>query len=512
MKAKIILSVLIIFCTSLKAQQGVNDFSNNSIKVSSDKDRYENFAKENFNLLKGFDEKTVIQQLRAIGIQEINIKEALFREQLKFISKSNSKSINSISNSSNKTLNTCDDLGFELQSFANWTGRLATLANASWASCPTPLDSLSYIIGLATGPNNLNIDSVINERQIILTCSNCYDSIARHPLTGNYLIPYLAPGGGTTSVRLGNKKLGGETEKLIYKLKVDSVNYQLLYRYAIVYENPIAHGLLEQPFFVVCIKDSLGNQIATNNAGFCYYADPTDTSFILLPGGSTYSTSSGDILIKPWTNVSVDLSPYIGKTLSLEFATGDCALGGHFGYAYIDGDCGNWRSNFLYNSGDTSLKLVAPPYFLAYQWVDSLHNPIPGATNDTFEVKNPTNNSVYCVRIQSSPGAASQTYFNITVNSTFSIPIVKSQLIDFEVFPNPLTDVLNLKYSLTNHSNSTITIENVMGEILKSETMLKQNPGSYNQTFSLQELNSGVYFVSLTVNGIKNAKKFLLLK
>ena len=40
-----------------------------------------------------------------------------------------------------------------------------------------------------------------------------------------------------------------------------------------------------------------------------------------------------DVFYKNWTSVSIDLTHYIGQTVSITFQTYDCALGGHFGYA-----------------------------------------------------------------------------------------------------------------------------------------------------------------------------------
>jgi hypothetical protein len=36
----------------------------------------------------------------------------------------------------------------------------------------------------------------------------------------------------------------------------------------------------------------------------------------------------------------IDLSGQVGKTVTVQFLTEDCALGGHYGYAYVDNFCG----------------------------------------------------------------------------------------------------------------------------------------------------------------------------
>ena len=64
-----------------------------------------------------------------------------------------------------------------------------------------------------------------------------------------------------------------------------------------------------------------------------YYPRPN-----LTPFRSAADQIAG-VVYKPWSSVGLDLSGYIGQNVTLRFTTYDCALGGHFGYAYIDGSC-----------------------------------------------------------------------------------------------------------------------------------------------------------------------------
>jgi len=44
-----------------------------------------------------------------------------------------------------------------------------------------------------------------------------------------------------------------------------------------------------------------------------------------------------------WTPQSVDLSAYVGTSVTVEFVVSACMYGGHFAYAYIDAPV--WNCN-----------------------------------------------------------------------------------------------------------------------------------------------------------------------
>jgi hypothetical protein len=93
-----------------------------------------------------------------------------------------------------------------------------------------------------------------------------------------------------------------------------------------------------------------------------------------LPGfqtcpGIDWQGNPINIVYRNWSTVSVDLSAYIGQQVTLEFRTGDCALGRHYGYAYLDAiSCQPMELEVLYCVDDTSATLTAPPGFAEYLW------------------------------------------------------------------------------------------------------------------------------------------------
>ncbi|NDC40199.1 MAG: hypothetical protein EBZ77_01425 [Chitinophagia bacterium] len=178
--------------------------------------------------------------------------------------------------------------------------------------------------------------------------------------------PVVSPGGGNYSMRLGNSSIGGQAEKARYYVHVPSgvANYALLYRFAAVLEDPTSHSTAQKPRFEVDAYDS-----ATGNAIPC--AQYTYVSTSSIPG-FVASTRSGatDVYYKGWSTANINLSGTGGTTVTIDFATGDCDLGGHFGYAYIDMSCGLFTiSNVACDTG--AIALSAPPGFQTYEWYDS---------------------------------------------------------------------------------------------------------------------------------------------
>lgn len=188
--------------------------------------------------------------------------------------------------------------------------------------------------------------------------------------------PVVCPG-GNFSVRLGNNGTGGQADRMEQKFFVTSANANFTYKYAVVFEDP-GHTVAQQPSFKVEMMDSLGAAIPCT-----YYnvaAGQNITGFQNSPG-------CPGVVFKPWTNVLVDLTNYIGQTVTIRFTTYDCALGGHFGYAYIDGSCVSYQQTTLDTICVGATKtLCAPPGFGSYVWSGGTAN---GNTNQCVTVSNP---------------------------------------------------------------------------------------------------------------------------
>ena len=329
----------------------------------------------------------------------------------------------------------CPNSGFNLQNFTNWTGQTGDAnAAATWTLAPTWTSGIvTYLIKPINSPLSLgaagttlydtsfnqvvttNRHNIMNAPIVNNNPANGivlgYDSLAINPTTNLADIPVVCPTGGGVSVRLGNANTGGETESITYSMPVSSQNALFTYQYAVVLNNPSGgHTSDEQPFFQITLQDQNGNTINSPCAIYNVTTDSAaDPKFGFIENtGSTYNGFL-DVFYKNWTPVTIDLTPYIGQTITIQFRTSDCSLGGHFGYAYIDASCNSTTSSIVTDMchGDSIQQVVAPAGFSSYQWSGPNSNimiPAPKGTDDTLTIINGTVGDTYTVACVSAAG------------------------------------------------------------------------------------------------------------
>jgi len=228
-----------------------------------------------------------------------------------------------------------ENIGFENGNFKNWK---------------------IYTGSISTSGVNLNeVSAAVSGRQTIQNDKIILDTYGRFPI-----VPKNA---GNYTVRLGNSGTGAQAEGVSYLINIPSnrPEFTLTYQYAVVFEDP-NHAVFEQPKFIARVKDlQTGAYIPC--ASFEYIATST------LPGFKKSASNSG-VIYKEWTPVTINLSGYQGKQLLLEFVTADCALGGHFGYAYIDVNnlCGDLIVGNTYCKSSEELNVSGPSGFQTYNW------------------------------------------------------------------------------------------------------------------------------------------------
>ncbi len=252
----------------------------------------------------------------------------------------------------------CPNADFESGNLSNWQGQTGNC-------CP-----------IVTGTS-----AIVNGRHTIMT-GNGTDPNACNNIT------VVSPG-GLYSARLGNDSSGSEAESLSYSITVTPATSLFIYKYAVVFEDP-GHSASEQPRFQVRVLDASGQLI-----------DPTCGVYTVvaadnIPGFQTCNVNGSDIRYKNWTTVGLNLSAFMGQTLTVEFETGDCSLGAHFGYAYVDAYCSPLQIGATFCSSSFAAQLTAPIGF-TYLWNT-------GETTQTILVNNPTTSMTYTCTLTSVTG------------------------------------------------------------------------------------------------------------
>ncbi|MBS1635220.1 MAG: hypothetical protein JST26_04800 [Bacteroidetes bacterium] len=168
---------------------------------------------------------------------------------------------------------------------------------------------------------------------------------------GNFALPNQ----GTYCFRLGNNGIssgsyndGYQADLLRYTFVVTNNNKHFKFRYAVVFQDG-GHPSGVNPEVLSYI--TLGNKIFPSSFGpfwindFHLYAQTIRVQ--VADANNPYykhSTYAGaqNVIYKDWQCIEYDLSQYVGQTVSFIFLARDCAQGGHFGYAYVDGLCTDW--------------------------------------------------------------------------------------------------------------------------------------------------------------------------
>ncbi|MFL5763371.1 MAG: PKD domain-containing protein [Bacteroidia bacterium] len=277
----------------------------------------------------------------------------------------------------------CTNMGFDAGSFTGWSGTYGYTVHDGPTGAPTPTYN--------------PVTFAIAAPQHTITSGAGVD-----PLGG---FPVVCPGYGPNSAMLGDGTgvgYGGAT--LEQTFQVTASNALLTYQYAVVIQDAngaTAHTTEQQPFFKIEVFDCAGNPIACGQ--YLVVGGPGIPGFTLCPG-------TVDVYYRPWTPVAVDLTPYIGSCAKIKFTVGDCSLGAHFAYAYLDVQCNPMAitgPNFI--CPGTSTTLNAPAGAAVYSWSPG------GATTQSITVS-PATNTTYSCTITSVAGPACTTLLTYPVS------------------------------------------------------------------------------------------------
>jgi hypothetical protein len=234
---------------------------------------------------------------------------------------------------------------------------LCLVAGYAQSVCPSTPDFMDLqgscvTCNYGTTSNPFQNTGIVNGRHTLITQQGS------DPKTGGQL-PLLPPGENSV-IRLGNECIGAEAEAITYRFIVEADAAILLLKFAVVLEDP-DHFTIYQPRFVVRVLDGSGNLVED-----CAEYDVSAGAGI--PGFQTYyGPYGGCVRWRPWTNVGIDLSHFIGQEVRVQFVTYDCHLTAHFGYAYFTASCIPNRLDLLACNGQT-VTLAAPPDFESYHW------------------------------------------------------------------------------------------------------------------------------------------------
>lgn len=141
------------------------------------------------------------------------------------------------------------------------------------------------------------------------------------------------------------------------------------------------------------------------------------------------------------------------------------------------------------------------------QWYNS-NGLIEGANGQSFE---PIVSDNYYATIRI-PGGCESVASNEIYVEVVSVPVITTGS-QFNVYPNPFSNILNVEFSLSNSTSVKISLVNLVGqEINELYNNVSSNAGNYNLQFHPSNLKPGVYFIKLSANDSEVLRKVVLIK
>jgi len=222
----------------------------------------------------------------------------------------------------------CFNSDFEDNSFTNWNGFYGSCCGIN-----TPNQGFTNQHQIMVGPG---IDPMI---------AGC----------GNLSI---VPPGENFSAMVGDfTGTGAQASRLQYTFSITPQSNMIIVKYAVVLQD-VGHAVSQQPRFEAQLYDAAGNPL------------PCTFYQVAAANGVPGFQNCGQYRWKDWTTFGVDVTQYMGQTVTLDVATGDCSLGGHWGYAYVSASCSSLNLSAFYcqNGANNTATLSAPDGFSNYVW------------------------------------------------------------------------------------------------------------------------------------------------
>jgi len=139
---------------------------------------------------------------------------------------------------------------------------------------------------------------------------------------------------GDWFAKINNQIAGASVNRLTKTINVTPSNVYFNFAVLLVMEG--SHGCCDGGAVSIVFKDCLGNMLATAQQYSIAQgtACATSSSISILT-----STVNPSWKYSPWSNSSIDLTPWMGQCVVAEFTAFDCIYTGHAGYAYVDAQC-----------------------------------------------------------------------------------------------------------------------------------------------------------------------------
>lgn len=163
----------------------------------------------------------------------------------------------------------------------------------------------------------------------------------------------------------------------------------------------------------------------------------------------------------------------------------------YYGFSYLSNSQGNWTNPTYYNTS-----LLAP------KWSSYVPTKNPNGTDawDGFLSGNAFTSDLF-VNVDFLVSTTSNNVSTKEVPNSFSLG---------SAFPNPATNDVTIAFNLKNSKNVKVTLVNLLGQEVMAIANDTFAAGANEVKFNVNNLNSGVYFYTMTVDGVSQSQKIMV--
>jgi len=83
---------------------------------------------------------------------------------------------------------------------------------------------------------------------------------------------------------------------------------------------------------------------------------------------------------------------------------------------------------------------------------------------------------------------------------------------DIQLYPNPATNIINVKYELSQNTSANIAVFDAFGKLVKNTNDVELLAGEQTLNMDVSDLAAGMYFYTLQASEWKATKKFIIVK
>lgn len=191
--------------------------------------------------------------------------------------------------------------------------------------------------------------------------------------------PVVYPGGGKYSLKLNDNNVTNKTNfnaAASRAISVSSSNNYLNLHFALAILN-FPHSQSDAAKFKVKIFNAANEVLECPQYDCYFFTDEFGGHAIGTTGfqenqdslGINMGNQSFKVSYSPWQTVGIDLTPYIGQTITVKISCDWCVYDYDWAYCYFDADCSRSDIPKYTSCGTLPANLVGPSNMKSYVWI-----------------------------------------------------------------------------------------------------------------------------------------------